>query len=202
MCVFRGGMFSDKDFVLIFQNSNAFNATYRFIEVVPYDNDVRNSNLCIQSAPMMHKYVYEKHNPCDVCIKAEDGYNYGLNIGAPCDKGHMNGSTKADWVNKAREGFLFDISQQYLYCHNGKMGFINLLLNKFTPFLSNEGVYVFFYRMMQLSDKPLPKLEFGKWESEIDEDDKSTVYDSDEYNDDDDGKDDEDDDEYETDYSD
>lgn len=155
----------DADFVLIFQNSNVFNSVYRFIEVVPCEatHSVRTNKACIRDAPIQHVLVYEQHNPCNVYLKADDGYTYSLNIGAPCDKGHMYGATKADWVKRARDGFLFDSSKKYLYCHKGKMGIIDILLDTFVPFISNDGVYAFFYRMMQLDDKPLTSIRFDKW---------------------------------------
>lgn len=157
-------MICDADFVLIFQNSNVFNSVYRFIEVVPYETPLRGNKACIRDAPIQHVLVYEQQNPCNMCIKAGDGKCYALNIGAPCDKGHMNGATKADWVNKARQGFLFDSTKKYLYCQNGKMGYVDILQNTFVPFVANTGVYVFFYRMTQLNENPLPKLNFDKWE--------------------------------------
>jgi len=159
-------MICDTDFVLIFQNSNVFNSVYRFIEVVPYETPLRGNKACVRDAPMQHLLIYEQQNPCNMCIQAGDGKCYGLNISSACDKGHMNGATKADWVNKARQGFFFDNTKKYLYCKNGKMGYVDIVQNTFVPFVANTGVYVFFYRMTQLNENPLPKLNFDKWEDE------------------------------------
>ncbi len=160
-------MISDVDFVLIFQNSNMFNSVYRFIEVVPYEQTSRSDKACIRDAPMQHLLIYEQQNPCNICIAAADGNSYGLNVGAYCDKGHMSGATKADWVKSAREGYHFDNRKKYLYCNDGKMGFVDIVQNLFVPFVSNDGVYVFFYRMTHLNENPLPKLDFDKWEDDV-----------------------------------
>jgi hypothetical protein len=188
-------MITDNDFVLIFQNSNVFNSVYRFIEVVSFEATTRSNKACIRDAPIQHLLVYEQQNPCNMCLKAADGQLYTLNVGAPCDKGHMYGATKADWVNKARTGFLFDNHKKYLCCKSGQMGIADLIADTFVPFLSNTGVYVFFYRMMQLSDKPLTDLRYDKWEDEdehcfdndydIIDDESDMDYDDDDADDDD-----------------
>lgn len=144
--------YNPNDFVLIFQNSNAFDSIYRFIHV---QNAFESAPVksCFRDAPIKDKILYETANPTGLYLEAANGQTYVLNIGSAVNK--CNGGDKSEWVNKGINSFLFDKTQKYLYYHKGSMGFYDFTKKTFVEFLDKNIVYRFFYYMMRLTDKPV-----------------------------------------------